>query len=439
MREATDREAAPRGTAAVGDYDRDQVRALRNEPIAPEEKGFGGPRHRTPHAAAGLIGTSVDDGWLSSPRALLSSDALRHNVETMASYCRHHDITVLPHAKTTMAPQLVAMQLDAGAPGITVATAAQARLFRRFGVRRILIANEVVDAASVAWLAAVAADDREFSISCYVDSLAGVDMLQDALGRHGADARLSVLVELGHAAGRTGVRSAEEALAVASAVAGSTRLSLAGVAGYEGSIAAAGVEEAYRAAVGYCEHLASVVTQLSDAGLFDDVPVVTAGGSAYFDAVVAVLAGNPSWRVVLRSGCYVNHDHGLYASVSPFGRIPGSPGLVSALEVRAPVLSRPEPGVAVVGAGRRDVSFDSGPPLLLNALRGTTALSVEGAVGVRLFDQHFVVSVPDECELAPGDEVGLGISHPCTTFDKWRWLPLVDADGVIVDVVRTFF
>jgi D-serine deaminase-like pyridoxal phosphate-dependent protein len=430
---------APDGSTTAGRYDRGRVLALRGHPIAPEEKGFGGPRHRSPITAAELSGTHSAAGWLGSPRPVLSSEAVRHNVETMAAYCRHHDITVLPHAKTTMAPQLVAQQLDAGAPGITVATVAQARLFRTFGVDRILIANQVVDPASLAWLAVAAAEDRELSISCYVDSLSGVELLQEAMSRYGAGTTLSVLVELGHTAGRTGARTAEDALAVASAVGRSARLRLAGVAGYEGSIVADSVAETYRAAVAYCEQLASVVTQMSDAALFDEVPIVTAGGSAYFDAVVAVLAGSPAWRVVLRSGCYVTHDHGLYATVSPFGRTPGLSDLVAALEVRAPVLSRPEPGVAVVGAGRRDVSFDSGPPILLSGLRGTSPVRVTGAVVVRVFDQHLVVSLPDDCELAPGDEVGLGISHPCTTFDKWRWLPMVDVDGVLVDVVRTFF
>jgi D-serine dehydratase len=427
-------------TDAAGRYDRGSVRALCSEPIPPEEKGFGGPRHRSAVTAEALCGTAGTDGWLSSPRPVLSSEAVRHDVETMAAYCRHHDVGLLPHAKTTMAPQLVALQLDAGALGITVATVAQARLFRRFGVDRILIANQVVDRASVAWLAAAVADDPELSVSCYVDSLVGVELLQDALSRYGsAAATLPVLVELGHAAGRTGARTADDALAVASAVGRSARLRLAGIAGFEGSIVADTVDAGYRAVSAYCEQLASVATQMSDAALFDEVPVVSAGGSAYFDAVVAVLAGTTAWRVMLRSGCYVTHDHGLYASVSPFGRTPGLTDLVAALEVVAPVLSRPEPGVAVVGAGRRDVSFDSGPPVLLSGSSGAGPVSVAGAIVVRVFDQHLVVSTPDDCELAPGDEVRLGISHPCTTFDKWRWLPMVDADGVIVDVVRTFF
>jgi D-serine deaminase-like pyridoxal phosphate-dependent protein len=428
------------GATPAAGYDRSRVLALRSEPIAPEEKGFGGPRHRSPVTAVALWGTRGTDGWLSSPRPVLSSGAVRHNVETMAAYCRHHGVSLLPHAKTTMAPQLVAQQLDAGAVGITVATVAQARLFRTFGVERILIANQVVDAASVAWLAAAVADDRALSISCYVDSLTGVELLQDALSRYGsAAASLPVLVELGHPAGRTGARTADDALAVASAVGRSARLRLAGVAGFEGSIVADSIDGGYRAVAEYCEQLASVATQMSDAALFDETPVVSAGGSAYFDAVVAVLAGDPAWRVVLRSGCYVTHDHGLYASVSPFGRTPGLTDLVAALEVVAPVLSRPEPGVAVVGAGRRDVSFDSGLPVLLSGLSGATPVAVAGAAVTRIFDQHLVVSLPDDCELAPGDEVRLGISHPCTTFDKWRWLPMVDEDGVVVDVVRTFF
>jgi D-serine deaminase-like pyridoxal phosphate-dependent protein len=420
--------------------DEGRLAALRDEPIHPEEKGFGGPLHRSPVTAAMLSsGVHSRDGWLSSPRPVLSQPALRHNIETMAAYCSQRGITLFPHAKTAMAPQLVAAQIAAGAPGITVATVAQARLFRQFGVDHILVANQVVDAAAVEWLAVELVEDPGCVISCYVDSIAGVDLLQDVLSRHGARPTLDVLVECGHPDGRTGARTAPQALGVAAAVARSPRLRLAGVAGYEGSLVAPDVATTVAAARTFIEQLAAVAARMIDAGLFDDVPIVTAGGSAYFDVVADVLGNNPAWQLVTRSGCYLAHDHGLYAEVSPFGRSPGRPPLVAALEVWAPVLSRPEPGVVVVGAGRRDVSFDAGLPVLLTGRRGTDALSVEGAVAGRLFDQHLVVAVPDGCELAPGDEVALGISHPCTTFDKWRWLPLVDGDDLIVDVVRTFF
>ena len=93
----------------------------------------------------------------------------------------------------------------------------------------------------------------------------------------------------------------------------------------------------------------------------------------------------------------------------------------------------------MLGAGRRDVSSDAGLPVLLAADRAGTRVDVGDTEPERLFDQHLVVTVSSENDLRPGDEVELGISHPCTTFDKWRWIPVVDDDDRVVDVLRTFF
>ena len=138
------------------DTDRSRVNALRQWPIAPEEKGFGGPRHVRPTTAAELSsGAYAHDGWLGSPRALVSASALRHNIDTMARYCRDHGAELYPHGKTTMSPQVVAAQLDAGAGGVTVATVAQLRVFHTMGLGPVLIANQVVDEAGVALLLSV--------------------------------------------------------------------------------------------------------------------------------------------------------------------------------------------------------------------------------------------------------------------------------------------
>jgi D-serine dehydratase len=422
-------------------YDEQQLHAIRDLLVDPTEKGFGGPLHRIPLTVAALIDAAphVGDGWLSAPRAQLSDSALRHNIDVMARYCAERSITLYPHGKTTMSPQIVAAQLTAGAAGVTVASVAQARLFRRFGVRRILIANQLVDEASIAWIARELSEDPDLTLHCYVDSFAGVGLLERHLASHGAARRLPVLVELGHAGGRSGARTRGDAFDVAVAVARSSRLTLAGVAGYEGSIAAATVDETVVAARAFCDELGVLAAKLLDAQLFDDVPMVTAGGSAYFDAVVAALGDNPEWGLVLRSGCYVAHDHGIYRSISPFERSSALPDLVPALTVWAPVLSRPERHTVIVGAGRRDVSSDAGLPSVVNARGSDGSVDVAGLVAERIFDQHLVVTASEHCELSVGDEVCLGPSHPCTTFDKWRWLPVVNDDQKIVDVVRTFF
>ena len=385
-----------------------------------------------PPAAAGL---------LSTPRVLLREQALRHNISAMAAYCTAHAVTLFPHGKTTMAPQVIAIQLDAGAAGITVASISQARVFRRFGVRNVLLANELVDDASISWVARELTADGQFSFLCYVDSLAGAERLDGMLAACGFTGRLRVLVELGHADGRTGCRTSAEALAVAAAVGRAPRLELAGVAGYEGSLVAPTPAETAQKARVYCEELGQLAQSLAGAGQFPEPPVVTAGGSAYFDVVADVLGRSRDWSLVLRSGCYVTHDHGLYSRIAPAGRnAPAVPVLEPALEAWAPVLSRPERGTAVLGIGRRDVSFDAGHPVVLHGrAAGGTTLDTAGSVVRRLFDQHAVLAVPAGSGLAPGDEVCLGISHPCTTFDKWRWIPVLDTGDRITDVVRTFF
>ncbi len=385
-----------------------------------------------PPAAAGL---------LSTPRVLLREQALRHNISAMAAYCAAHAVTLFPHGKTTMAPQVIAIQLDAGAAGITAASISQARVFRRFGVRNVLLANELVDDASISWVARELTADDQFSFLCYVDSLAGAERLDGILAACGFTGRLRVLVELGHADGRTGCRTSAEALAVAAAVGRAPRLELAGVAGYEGSLVAPTPAETAQKARVYCEELGQLAQSLAGAGQFPEPPVVTAGGSAYFDVVADVLGRSRDWSLVLRSGCYVTHDHGLYSRIAPAGRnAPAVPVLEPALEAWAPVLSRPERETAVLGIGRRDVSFDAGHPVVLHGrAAGGTTLDTAGSVVRRLFDQHAVLAVPAGSGLAPGDEVCLGISHPCTTFDKWRWIPVLDAGDRITDVVRTFF
>ena len=380
-------------------------------------------------------------GLLSTPRVLLREQALSHNISAMAAYCAANAVALFPHGKTTMAPQVLAAQLDGGAAGLTAASISQVRVFRRFGVQNVLLANEIVDDASISWVARELTADGQFSFLCYADSLAGVGRLDRILAARGFPGRLRVLVELGHEDGRTGCRTRAEALAVAAAVGRAPRLELAGVAGYEGSLQAPTPAETARKARAYCAELGELALSLAASGQFPEPPVVTAGGSAYFDEVVNVLGRSRDWSLVLRSGCYVTHDHGLYRRIAPSARnAPAVPILEPALEAWAPVLSRPEPETAVLGIGRRDVSFDAGNPVVRHGRTAAgTILDTGGAVVRRLFDQHAVLSVPAGAGFAPGDEVCLGISHPCTTFDKWRWIPVLDAGDRITDVVRTFF
>lgn len=399
------------------------VRALGEQPLDWRYKGLpSGWWGRTPAAVCADRARPFPDGAVG-PLCVLNAAALEHNLTTMAQWCRDHGVELAPHGKTHMAPQLLARQFDAGACAVTVATISQVRTFRAFGVDRFILANELVDDAGLRWLANELDANLDVDLVCWVDSVRGVESMTAALTDAGATRPVEVCVEIGMADGRTGCRTAEEVDAVVHAATASERLRLVGVAGYEA--ATAQPREAVRA---YLRQMRAAVERLA-AVVESDELLVTAGGSAYFDLVADELTGWPAdlaVRTVLRSGCYLTHDDGLYRRTTPL------PGLRAALTVWSQVVSRPEPSLALVTMGRRDVSFDAGLPVPY----GLTDAEV-----TKLNDQHAYLRVgpADRDRVEVGAWLQFGVSHPCTVFDKWQMIPMLDDDGRVVDLVRTYF
>ena len=398
---------------------------------------------------AGTPLTSIGElGWnalrhLEYPVLVLHEDALVHNITTMADYCRRHRVELAPHAKTSLSPQLIRRQIEVGAWGATAATAAQVRGLLAIGVPRILLANLLVDPVAIRWIVTHVLGEHT-GFSCYVDSVASVELLDRVCGQASPSGPLDVLLEVGYDGGRTGVRSLEEGLSVARAVNQSDHLCLVGVAGYEGLMPGAAAGEP--AGLGaYLDSIAQTAHQLNQAGLFAGgrVPVVSAGGSSYFDRVVARLGPDCfpfPVHTVLRSGCYMTHDHGIYRRTSPFGGRgnPEGPRLRPALELLASVLSRPEPTLVIVGFGRRDVPIDDQLPVVLGRYGHDHRRSdVQGVQVTKLNDQHAFLQVPEELQVGLGEVWSFGVSHPCGAFDRWPAIPLVDHDHQITGAVTT--
>ena len=391
---------------------------------------------------------NVLDGDFMFPVMLLKQSALRHNIGAMAALCESHGISLAPHGKTSMSPQLFQMQLDAGAWAVTAATMWQVRVWRAFGATRVILANELVEPAAIRWIANELRRDPEFDFYCLVDSVAEVRLLETTLDGAGLERRLPVLLELGLPGGRTGCRTRDQAFEVARAVAASHRLSLAGVEGFEGIIGGTSLGSMLEKVDTFMGEMRALVLELDGAHLFDQSAevMISAGGSAFLDRVIAGF-GKPLGlsrpaRVVLRSGCYVTHDSVHYKEQSPFGsRLADTGPLEEALEAWGVVLSRPEPGLALLGFGKRDVPHDLELPVPRLAKRLGERLRTlrAGASITALNDQHAYLKVSDDDELAVGDLVGCGVSHPCTAFDKWRLLPVVDDSYRVVDTVLTYF
>ncbi|MET9991624.1 amino acid deaminase [Streptomyces mutabilis] len=381
-------------------------------------------------------------GGFTTPVLALSAERLEHNLKLMETYSARHGLAFAPHGKTSMAPQLFHRQIEHGAWGITLAVPHQVRVARAFGVQRVFLANELVDAAALRWISAELDADPDFRFVCYVDSVRGVGLMDAALTEAGAGRPVDVVVELAAGEGaRTGVRTEAECAAVADAVAGTRTLRLAGVAGYEGEVPDADPEKVHA----WLRRLVALAVDFDKAGRFDGLEeiVVSAGGSAWFDAVADVFAEVPALSLpvlkLLRSGAYVSHDDGHYRELTPFNRVPEEGALEPAFRLWSQVVSRPSPEQAFTNAGKRDAAYDLHLPFAQVVRRDGAERPATGIEVTGLSDQHAWLRTTAEADLEVGDWLGTGLSHPCTSFDKWQLIPVAEADGTVVDYIRTFF
>ena len=409
------------------------------------------PHHSGPlrRSAIGSQGWNVLNGDLPLPLAVIRRDALAGNLKWMQGFASDHGVGLAPHGKTTMSPQLFRRQLDAGAWGLTFATVGQLRAGVAAGATRCIIANQVFRAIDLKGIDDLKRAHAGLSVAFLVDSLDQLALIEAWKATSKGTQPHDVLLEIGVDGGRTGCRTHEQALALAQQLHASPATRLIGIECYEGlgATGQTGPDMAYAEAL--MTRVRDIALACDAQQLFEaDEILLTAGGSAIFDLVADHLKLKLSRPVqgLLRSGCYVTHDHGTYhRHMSAVAQRMGcGHGLHAAMEVWAAVQSCPEPGLAILSVGKRDISYDLELPIPAGYRRSGQD-SIAGAPAdwkiTGMNDQHAYLrgTGTEHRSLRVGDLVVLGISHPCTTFDKWRWMPVVDAHYNVCDAIVTCF
>lgn len=380
-----------------------------------------------------LVGRSLRAAEVQLPALVVRQSALRSNIARMAEFCRMRDVLIAPHAKTHMTHEIAAQQLEAGAWGLSVATVEQAAAYSTGNVTHLLIANEVTGRASIRALRELREASPERDVYCLVDSATGVALLDAGLA---GTEPLRVLIEYGYHGRRGGVRDLSAARDLAEIVKASPNLELVGLCTYEGAVATTRDPVGLAQVDDALDALGRAAIALDEAGLFcgSEPVIVTAGGSVFFDRVAERLRclSRSRFSVIIRSGAYATHDVGHYARLSPLS-------FTAATEVWADVLSAPQPGLAIVGAGKRDVPYDMDLPVPTGWwVDGVRHDPPAGWTIVDTHDQHAFMHGTAPLP-SPGDVLTLGVSHPCTTFDKWRRVLVVDDDDIVTAVWQTHF
>ncbi len=399
--------------------------------------------HKGRFAASQNRPYSLIDEEISLPAAVIKRSVLKSNIDWMQSFANHHQVKLSPHGKTTMTPAFFAKQLEAGAWGITVATPAQAEVAALAGAKNIIMANQLVGKTNMTIVAQLIRDyDVEFY--CCVDSLVNLDALDDYFANESKP--LNVFIEFGVPGGRCGVRSEDELMELADSTQGMAGIKLAGIEVYEGVIGGDHAEEKIRE---FLAQSLELVQKLKSVGLIEGQPIVSGAGSAWYDVVAESFANLTHTLAIIRPGCYAIHDTGIYleAQSKVMQRAQTNQGyacelggdLNSSLEVWAYVISRPEDEKVIIGLGKRDVAFDAGLPIPERAYRNGEAISVEGLVSTDVMDQHTFMKVDPNSDIQVGDMIAFSTSHPCLTFDKWRYVAICNDEYHVEEWVETRF
>lgn len=430
------------------------TQSIASTAITPLNKGLGSFEQALEPEAIRKLGWNLLREDLSLPSAVLYEDNLLHNLRWMQQFVTEYGVKLAPHGKTTMAPKLFEMQLGAGAWGITLATAHQTLVAYRHGVRRVLMANQLIGKENMAIISRLL-EDSAFEFYCLVDSVAQIEQLGAFYSKRGQ--RLNVLIELGVTGGRTGIRDhgirdvgIHEHDQLNSVLAALMRwnqsLALSGIEIYEGVL---DDEPSIRA---FLQRAVTVTQRLFAENRFQRAPILLSGaGSAWYDVVADVFSSaefGDSVEIILRPGCYLTHDIGVYREAqakiqqrNPIAHRMRS-GLLPALQVWTYVQSIPEARRAIITLGKRDAAFDAGLPTPALHFRPETAAPGTAPAHwslTKMMDQHAYMQIEAEDDLRVGDMIGFDISHPCLTFDKWRTLPILNAQYDVVDVIQTFF
>lgn len=394
------------------------------------------------------LGWSILNEDVSLPVAVLRQSRIEHNLAWMKQFIDRYGVELAPHGKTTMSPELFQMQLSHGAWGITLATASQTQAAAAHGIPRIIMANQLVGKGNMAIIARLQQADPNFYFCCIVDSAANADALGQYFSEH--QQKLKILLEYGVEGGRTGIRNLEQEKAVLDAIARWPHaLSLVGVELYEGVLSE---EQAIRQLL---QHVLARTQALALQNKFDEPRVILSGaGSAWFDVVAEEFGGkslatNQTLQVILRPGCYLTHDVGVYLNAekriqasNPVAREMGR-SLLPALQLWAYVQAVPESNRAIIALGKRDAAFDAGLPITSLHYRPGNGQAPQTAPSdwtiTAMMDQHAFMSIPTGADIKVGDMLAFDISHPCLTFDKWRQVLLVNEQYQVTGAVQTLF
>ncbi len=391
---------------------------------------------------------------------ILSIDKLQliKNIRIMKNFAVKNNLSLAPHCKTFMSPQLINNHLKK-TWGLTISNNQQLSTIINLNVKNIIYGNLIVNEANLIQYLDIVKKYRKLTNIYYcIDSLFGLNLLIKVVTKKKYKFKIRILIELGTKNGRCGIRNFKSFKKIVISLNNIPKnILVSGLFFYEGAIKNSSLSKVSKKIMDLLQFTFRCHEELVYQNLYKEkIKLISGGGSEYFDLVTKYFNKfntKNDTKLILRPGSFIAYGHGYYEkkinnlkkrniikSVSDKNKFFFKPSLL----LWSHVLSINDNGIAIVNFGKRDVSFDLGNPIPINVYRNNkiyrnNETKPNNLNVFKLNDQHAFLKYNNKIRLNIGDLISFGISHPCITLDKWKYVFLINSKFDVIDVYQTFF
>jgi len=392
------------------------------------------------------------------PILTLDKNKLENNINILKSFAKRNSLNLAPHCKTFMSPQII-NEYFRNDWGVTISNNQQLSSIVKLNLKNIIYGNLIINRENLIQYLKICKKYKNISNIYYcIDSSYGLKLLMNLIETTNYKNDIKILIELGFKNGRCGIRdfdSFKKILKIYNRKI--SNITISGLFFYEGAIAS----NDKRVISNKIENIIKLTKLCHEELIRENLyknknNIITAGGSVYFDLVTKYyhkysFTNNP--KLIIRPGSFIAYGHGYYEKkIDDIKKRKIIKKYISSKEniflpsllIWSHVISINDDGKAIINFGKRDVSFDLGNPIPISIYRKNNFFKKikndKNLINVyKLNDQHAFLKYHKSLNLKIGDLISFGVSHPCITFDKWKYFYMINSKTEIINIYKTFF
>ena len=395
------------------------------------------------------------------PILTMKESVFKKNIKSMNNFANYNGVSLAPHCKTSMCPQILKKLNDLNYWGFSAANNQQLSMLLEMGIKKIIIANLITNKSNIINLFKLI-EKYGYAKKIYlcVDSTFGVNLLKELSIQYKFKHKLRILIETGFQNSRNGVRNLNSLnILTGKIIKLPSNFIFCGILFYEGAVSEKNYKKTINKVNKFISFSLKAFDYLLKNNFFSNEEIIlSGGGSEYFDLIINSFQkykNIKNIRLIIRPGTFIAYGHGHYLksieNIDKRGTLFINKKNIKAtnlfnpsLELWGHIISMQDSNRAILNFGKRDVHYDRGYPIPLSIYRkGKLFQKINPKQNkykiYKMSDHHAFLYFTNDQDIRIGDLIKLGVTHPCVTIDKWDFFYMIDEKYNVKEGLKTFF